>query len=204
MLKDTDMNLTCRLCGRQFVFTKAEQKFYELKGLAIPSHCKECRSTKQNQPDHLVCSHCKTKLEKGTPIYCNACLASVRLESELKSEQNKRATSAAYTKLQANESQKAELEESLRQKEEQVKELEAKLSSLGLDLEKAIQFHAALEWLQPTLNEIEERLGALEQTQNKISTRMLQLAEKMHELYETTGLLEIIKRSLGRYAGEVT
>lgn len=204
MLKDADMNLTCRHCGRQFVFTKAEQKFYEVKGLAVPSHCKECRSARQNQPDQLVCSHCKTKLEKGAPIYCNACLASVRLDSELKTEQRKREASAVYVKLQANESQKAELEELLRQKERLVVELETKLSSLGQDLEKAVQFHAALGWLEPALHDIEERLRALEQTQDKISTRMLQLAEKMHEMYEHTGLLEIIKRSLRRYAGEVT
>ena len=204
MLKDADMNLTCRQCGSQFVFTKAEQESYEVKGLTIPSYCKECRSTRQNQPDHPICSHCGTKLEKGVPIYCNACLASVQLESELKTEQRKKAASAAYTKLQASESQKAELAELLRQKEQLVAELETKFNSLGQDLEKAVQFHAALEWLQPTLQDIEERLGALEQAQNKINERMLQLVEKMHEMYENTGLLEIIKRSLRRYAGQAT
>lgn len=204
MLKDADMNLTCRQCGSQFVFTKAEQEFYKVKGFTIPGYCKECRSTKQSQPDHLICSHCGSKLEKGAPIYCNACLASVRLESELKTEQRKRAASAVYTKLQASESQKAELSELLRQKEQLVAELEAKFNSLGQDLEKAVQFHAALEWLQPALQGIEERVAALEQAQNKINERMLLLVEKMHEMYENTGLLEIVKRSLRRYAGQAT
>ncbi len=204
MLKDADMNLTCRQCGSQFVFTKAEQEFYEVKGFTIPSYCKECCSTRQNQPDHLICSHCGAKLEKGGPIYCNACLASIQLESERKTEQRKRAASAVYTKLQASESQKAELAELLRQKEQLVAELETKLNSLSQDLEKAVQFHAALEWLQPALDGIEARLGALEHAQNKINERMLLLVEKMHEMYENTGLLEIIKRSLRRYAGQAT
>lgn len=204
MLKDADMNLTCRHCGSHFVFTKVEQKLYEVKGFTIPSYCKECRSSKQNQTDHLACSHCGAELKKGAPIYCNACLASVHLESKLKTEQRKREASAAYTKLQASESQKAEIAELLRQKEQLVAELETKFNSLGQDLEKAVQFHAALEWLQPALHEIEERLGALEHTQNKVNERMLQLVEKMHEMYEHTGLLEIIKRSLKRYEGEVT
>jgi len=202
--KDADMKLTCRQCGSQFVFTKAEQEFYKAKGFTIPSYCRECRSTRQNQRDHLVCSHCGTEIQKGGPIYCNACLASIQHESDLKTEQRKKEASAVYTKLQASESERAELAELLRQKEQLAAELEAKLNSLGQDLEKAIQFHAALEWLQPALHDIEERLGALEHAQNKINERMLQLVEKMHEMYEHTGLLEIIKRSLKRYAGEVT
>jgi len=36
----------------------------------------------------------------------------------------------------------------------------------------------------------------LEHAQNKINERMLQVVERMHEMYENTGLLEIIKRSL--------
>jgi len=92
--------------------------------------------------------------------------------------------------------------ELLRQKEQLVVELEGKLGGLGQDLEKAVQFHAALEWLKPALNDIEEKLSTLERSQNKINERMLRLVEKMHEIYEHTGLLEMLKRSLKRYAGE--
>ena len=201
MLQDADMNLTCRQCGSQFVVTKAEQSFYQVKGFSVPSHCKQCRPTKPN-PDQISCSGCGTKLKKGASIYCNACLASVHLDSELKTEQRKKEASAVYTKLQASESQKAELAELLRQKEQIVTELEAKLNGLGQDLEKAVQFHAALEWLQPALDGIGDRLRTLERSQNKINERMLQLVEKMHEIYEHTGLLEMLKRSLRRYSGE--
>jgi len=197
--KDADINLTCRQCGREFAFTKAEQEFYELKGFTLPGRCQECRSTKQSQPYHIVCSQCGTELEKGASIYCTACLASAHLASELKTKQSQRAASAAHAKLQASESQKAELAELFRQKEQLVAELELKVSSLSQDLDKAQQFHAALGSLQPALNSIEEKLGALEYTQDKINERMLQLVQRMHEMYENTGLLEIIKRSLKHY-----
>ncbi len=204
MLKDGDINLTCRQCGREFVFTKGEQEFYELKGFASPSRCQECRSTKQNQSHHLVCSQCGTELEKGTSIYCTTCLASTHLEFELKTKQSQKAASAAHTKLLASESQKAELAESLRQKEQLVTELVLKVNSLSQDLDKANQFQATLGSLQPALNEIEQRLEALEHAQNKINERMLQVVERMHEMYENTGLLELIKRSLRHYQGQGT
>ena len=204
MLKDGDINSTCRQCGREFVFTKGEQEFYELKGFTSPSRCQECRSTKQNQSHHLVCSQCGTELEKGASIYCTACLASTHLEFELKTKQSQKAASAAHTKLLASESQKAELAESLRQKEQLITELVLKVNSLSQDLDKANQFQATLGSLQPALNEIEQRLEALEHAQNKINERMLQIAERMHEMYENTGLLELIKRSLRHYQGQGT
>ena len=43
---------------------------------------------------------------------------------------------------------------------------------------------------------MEERLESLEQSQYKIKDRMLQMVEKMHEMYDNTGLMELIKRSL--------
>jgi len=202
--KDGNINLTCRQCGREFVFTKNEQEFYELKGFTSPSRCQECRSTKQNQPHHVVCSQCGTELEKGTAIYCTACLASASLESELKTKQSQRAASAAHAKLQASESQKAELAELLRQKEQLVAELELKINNLSEDLEKAKQFHTILGSFQPTLNSIEEKLEALDYAQNKINERMLQLVQKMQEMYENTGLLEMFKRSLRHYPKQDT
>ena len=204
MLKDADIKLTCRQCGKEFVFTKAEQEFYEMKGFTSPGRCQECRSTKQNQPHHLVCSQCGIVLEKGASIYCTACLASTYLEYELKTKQSQRAASAVHAKLQASESQKAELAESLRQMEQLVAELELKINSLNQDLDKAHQFDAVLGSFQPTLSGIEEKLEALEHTQDKINERMLQLVQRIHEMYENTGLLEVIKRSLKHYPKQDT
>jgi len=159
------------------VFTEGEQEFYELKGFTLLSRCPECRSTKQNQPHHLMCSQCGTELEEGAAIYCDACLESLHLEFERKIEQRQKAASAAYTKLLASESQKAELAESLRQTERELAALKLEVNSLSQDLDKAHQFDAVLESFQPTLNGIEEKLEALEHTQNKINERMLQLAQ---------------------------
>lgn len=202
MVYDTNISLTCRKCDTQFVVTKAEQKYYKLKSFALPTFCKKCRPTRPKHENECVCSHCGTELKKGVAVYCNTCLASVHLDTELKTEQRKKEISAAYTKLQASESRKAELEQLLRQKEQVVSELEEKLSGLGQELEKAVQFHVALEWLQPVLDDIQERLKTVEHSQYKMSERMLQLVEKMHDMYEHTGVLEVFKRSLKRYGGE--
>jgi len=202
--EDVDIKLTCRQCGREFVLTKAEQEFYELKGFSLPARCKECRSTKQNNPQHLVCSQCGAQLEKGASLYCTACLENAQLELEQKTKQLKMAVSAARTKLQASESQKAELAELLRQKEQLVAELEQKVSGLSQDLDKEYQFYAASGWLQPTLNEIEKRLGDLERAQREITQKVLQTIRIMQEKYEDMGLLEIIKRNLRQSLKEGT
>ncbi|HEY3109340.1 MAG TPA: zinc-ribbon domain containing protein [Chloroflexota bacterium] len=48
-----DETLTCRDCGRQFVFTAGEQEFYQSRGLMNkPGRCPECRSArKQSRGD---------------------------------------------------------------------------------------------------------------------------------------------------------
>jgi len=204
MPKDDDMKLTCRQCGREFLFTKTEQDFYEQKGFTLPGRCQECRSNRQNQAHQVVCSHCGTELEKGAAIYCTACLANAHLESELKTRQSQQAASAAYTKLQTSESQKAELEELLRQKNQLLAEMELKVNTLNQDLEKAHQFYAALGSLRPVLDDIEKKLGALEHAQDKTNERMLQIVQRMHEMYENTGLLEVIKRSLRPHSSQDT
>jgi chromosome segregation ATPase len=96
----------------------------------------------------------------------------------------------------AAESQRAQFEELVRQKEQLIAELEQQINSLSQDLEKEYQLHAGL---QPSLDGIGERLESLEYAQNKINERMLQLVQRIHEMYENTGLLEVIKRSLGPY-----
>ncbi len=201
-MKDSDITLTCRHCGKEFVFTRAEQNFYELKGFTTPSRCKECRSEKQSATIHRVCAQCGTEIEKEAPVYCNTCLTNVQLEFELKNKQSKKATNAAHTKLQAIESEKSELAELLRQKEQLLAELESKFNNLSQDLEKAVQFHASLEWLEPALNSIKERLDGLEQAQIKNNERMLQTVQKMHELFDNISLWEITKRSL-KHLGKV-
>lgn len=43
-----DITLTCKDCGKEFVFTAGEQEFYELKGLTNqPGRCPECRKARK-------------------------------------------------------------------------------------------------------------------------------------------------------------
>ena len=196
MLRDADITLTCRQCNKEFILTKAEQEFYEMKGFSLPSRCKECRATRQNQPHHRVCSQCGAEIGKEAAIYCDACLENAQLGGEQKAKQFKMAVIAAKTKLEASESQNAELAELLRQKEQLITELELKVNSLIEDLDKTHQFYAASGWLQPVLGEVEKRLEDLELAQREINQKMLQTIRVMQERYEDIGLLEIIKRNL--------
>jgi DNA repair exonuclease SbcCD ATPase subunit len=212
-----DRNLKCRQCGKEFLFTKGEQDFYQRKGLTSPSHCPECRTAKQSQRQNLTCSHCKTPLEKDASIYCTACLASVHLESELEIKQKEKAIdevqaklrniesrkervseslSEVQAKLQDSESRKTKLEGSLSQKEQLVVELEKQIRSISEEMEKVNQFHTDLQWIHPAMDEINKRLESLEHGQDKINHRMLQVVERMHELYTNPSMFETLKRAL--------
>ena len=44
----SDRSLTCRDCGREFVFTSGEQEFYASKGLTNdPVRCPSCRASRK-------------------------------------------------------------------------------------------------------------------------------------------------------------
>jgi DNA replicative helicase MCM subunit Mcm2 (Cdc46/Mcm family) len=48
----TDKTLTCKDCGKDFVWTAGEQEFYASKGFNEPQRCPECRAAakaKRNQ-----------------------------------------------------------------------------------------------------------------------------------------------------------
>ncbi|HYF75347.1 MAG TPA: zinc-ribbon domain-containing protein [Candidatus Nitrosocosmicus sp.] len=45
-----DKNLTCKDCGKAFVFTEGEQAFYKEKGFENePQRCPDCRKAKKAQ-----------------------------------------------------------------------------------------------------------------------------------------------------------
>jgi DNA repair exonuclease SbcCD ATPase subunit len=225
-----DKSLTCRQCGKEFLFTKGEQDFYQRKGLNLPSRCPECRPARQSQRQPLTCSQCKTGIDKDSAIFCTACLASIHLESELTLKQTQKAVDEAQSKLRTNEAHKvelqallsemqsklqhskarneeleasfhekecqlAELEASLDEKERLIAELNHETQNVSQELEKVRQFHGDLQWIRPAMDRLQERLNALEHDQNSINQRMLQLVEKMHELYASPpSILETIKR----------
>jgi hypothetical protein len=196
MVKEDDVKLTCRQCHKEFILTKAEQEFYELKGFSMPSRCKECRTSRQVKAQPLVCSQCGTGLVQGASVYCTNCLQTAHFELEKENKQVKMAVSAARSKLEASESRKAEMTELLRQREQELAELEEKVAGLTEDLDKAQQFYAASGWLQPVLNNIETRLGELERAQGDITRKVLQTIRVMQERYENMGLMDVVKRNL--------
>ncbi|HLI27771.1 MAG TPA: zinc-ribbon domain containing protein [Chloroflexota bacterium] len=90
----TDKQLTCRECGRAFVFTAGEQAFFAEKGLVHqPQRCPECRAARRRerlglQPRELhpvVCAACGVPTtvpfvpRHERPVYCSACFERVRV-----------------------------------------------------------------------------------------------------------------------------
>lgn len=45
----SDITLKCKDCGKEFIFTEGEQKFYEEKGFTNPTRCPECRKARKQQ-----------------------------------------------------------------------------------------------------------------------------------------------------------
>jgi len=104
VLKGDTINLTCRQCGRRFVFARAEQELYAEKGLIFPDHCRECSSMKQHQLEYAKCSQCGSDLDPETVVYCDSCWANVCLELEHKMRKRQKAVSKDHTKLLVTES----------------------------------------------------------------------------------------------------
>ena len=91
----SDKVLTCRDCGREFVFSASEQEFYAEKGFTNePSRCSECRAAKKQQTRGntgggygrsqremfpAVCATCGKQTEVpfqpsgDKPVYCRDC-----------------------------------------------------------------------------------------------------------------------------------
>ena len=45
---DIDITLNCKGCGKDFVFSASEQRFFASKGLTHkPNHCKDCRKKRR-------------------------------------------------------------------------------------------------------------------------------------------------------------
>ncbi|MCX6806539.1 MAG: zinc-ribbon domain-containing protein [Candidatus Berkelbacteria bacterium] len=61
-----DQNLVCQDCGKEFVFTANDQKFFEEKGYQPPKRCPDCRKAKKQakssgQKYEITCSKCGEK-----------------------------------------------------------------------------------------------------------------------------------------------
>ena len=45
--QDDDLILRCVDCRVDFIFTAAEQRFFESKRLSVPKRCKDCRAERK-------------------------------------------------------------------------------------------------------------------------------------------------------------
>lgn len=99
-----DKVLTCRECGKEFVFTAGEQEFYASRGLMNqPGRCPDCRATRrqrmtttgggtmedrsmrpQREMHPAVCAECGAETmvpflpRNDKPVYCSSCYDRVR------------------------------------------------------------------------------------------------------------------------------
>jgi len=50
----SDINITCKDCGKEFVFTAGEQQFYAEKGFTnAPIRCQECRRARKQYKNSM-------------------------------------------------------------------------------------------------------------------------------------------------------
>ncbi|MGN0468059.1 MAG: zinc-ribbon domain containing protein [Acutalibacteraceae bacterium] len=86
-----DKTLTCKDCGKEFVFTAGEQEFYAEKGFQNePQRCKECRQARKNagrparEQFTATCAKCggeaivPFKPTEGRAVYCSKCFEEMK------------------------------------------------------------------------------------------------------------------------------
>jgi CxxC-x17-CxxC domain-containing protein len=92
----TDKTLSCRDCGKDFVFTASEQAFFAEKGFTNePSRCPECRAARKQQNNRggrsggfqqremfdATCAECGAETQVpfrpsgDRPVYCRDCFS---------------------------------------------------------------------------------------------------------------------------------
>ncbi len=89
-----DKTLTCKECGKEFIFTSGEQEFYAEKGFQNePQRCKDCRDARKAAAKSArtmydaVCAACGAdckvpfKPTEDRPVYCSECFAKMKEEA---------------------------------------------------------------------------------------------------------------------------
>jgi CxxC-x17-CxxC domain-containing protein len=91
----TDKNITCADCGKEFVFSAADQEFHASKGFTNePKRCTACRETRRStregsggrrQMYPAVCAECGKQTEipfepkSDRPVYCSTCYDKIKV-----------------------------------------------------------------------------------------------------------------------------
>jgi hypothetical protein len=97
-------------------------------------------------------------------------------------------------RLSIIESEKNRFDGLLNQKNKSLVELQEQLNDANLELLEAQKHRVALEWLEPTLNNIQEELRALEQDQKRTREIMFRLGQRIEEFAADGSLVNIIRR----------
>lgn len=91
----TDKTLTCRECGKSFVFTAGEQEFHDQRGFTnTPGRCPDCRAARKAQGGShrggdremfsATCAACGKSCQVPfqpsgeKPVYCSDCFQGQR------------------------------------------------------------------------------------------------------------------------------
>ncbi len=228
---DSDITITCRECGGQFVFTIDQQAYYQEKGYTAPHHCPRCRSTRRNQ--YLpICTNCGSEIPKGEAAYCRVCLGAATLDlgldvkrlelalndaaacassaqtekaqacqafdEKLRALELQMATLAkeAESKVSAAETEAARLAGLLREEKQVTAGLQEKCRNTTLELEKALKYRATLDGVEPALNEIRNRLQALELAQTNLDQTTSELGRRFEKASEHVSLTQAVVRLL--------
>ena len=65
-----DIQLTCSDCGQDFIFTAADQAFFQERGYSTPKRCKTCRMAKKSGQGN---SGYRSNQSQGTSVICSGC-----------------------------------------------------------------------------------------------------------------------------------
>jgi Probable zinc-ribbon domain len=189
MMEYSDLTITCKQCGKDFIFSEDEKDFYKARGFSTPQRCKSCRS-KQRQSTR-VCAQCGNSFVEGAPVYCAACLINQKLEpirvefaSQMDSRlsapviENQKLLDEARNRAVIAEAAESKTSELLQQKAGELAELKMRLNLANSELEKAVKYCASLEKLAPALEYLKGKINVLENNQNTMAELLLQLSKK--------------------------
>jgi DNA repair exonuclease SbcCD ATPase subunit len=174
------------------------------------SHC----GNKLGAKDSLTCISCLTAVQLEADLKvksiqsvleeANAKLSVLESErSTLSSDtddklaatqaENARLLQESNARVAASESEKDQVWELLKQKDQLIAELEWRLQQTIEELEKAHQYRASLEGLEPSLTGLNDKLGFMERNQSNLIKTLMQIADKLDEKHKSPGLLDILK-----------
>jgi hypothetical protein len=172
-----EIALTCRQCGKQFIFSPSEQEFYQQKGFSPPKHCIECRAVRRASP--ILCAKCGQKQDGNAVVFCAACRDSLRLEWAAEARKSQSAFEELSLQLGTVEEEKKQLADALDAK---IAAFESAKIQFGREKEANI---AALESAQTQLrDEAEKKLNTIIADKESLAGLLAQEKQTCADLQE--------------------